>query len=110
MQLEYDPQADAASVLMGGIIVPGGDHYKEPLDADRFVRYDSDDEILEYEFLNVRRYCVRLDDLVHRDALSRLFRDAGIQERNWSTPWESGRRIKRPPGGWPQRGPVPGRR
>ena len=60
MKLEYDPQADAASVLMGGIIVPGGDHYKEPLDADRFVRYDSDDEILEYEFLNVRRYGVKL--------------------------------------------------
>ena len=95
MKLTYDPQADAASVEVSGPILPGGDHYKEPLDQDRFVRFDPDDEIIEYEFLNVKRYGVRLDDLEHRQELAALFREAGFQERDWSTPWGSGRVIRR---------------
>jgi hypothetical protein len=84
MELRYDPKADAASVLVGGPIEPGGDHHKDRLDADRFVRYrDDDDAIIQYEFLNVKRYGVRLDDLEHRADLAILFREAGFQERDW---------------------------
>ncbi len=87
MELKYDPRADAASVLLQGPIEPGGDHHKERLDADRFVRYgDSDGAVLEYEFLNARRYGVRLDDLAHRDQLARLFAEAGFSERDWGHP------------------------
>lgn len=87
MELKYDSQVDAASVLVTGSIVPGGEHHKEQLDADRFVRYsDIDDSILEYEFLNVRRFGVRLDDLEHREELARLFTEAGFHERDWSHP------------------------
>lgn len=87
MELRYDPQVDAASVLLGVPIVPGGEHHKEQIDADRLVRFsDTDGSILEYEFLNVRRFGVRLDDLEHREALAALFRDAGFQERDWSHP------------------------
>ena len=87
MQLKYDPQVDAASVLVSGPIVPGGDHYKDRLDADRFVRYrESDGAVLEYEFLNVRRFGVRYDDLEHREELARLFKEAGFQERDWGHP------------------------
>jgi hypothetical protein len=82
MKLEYDATVDAASVLVRGPIIPGGDHHKERLDADRFVR-DADGDILEYEFLNVKRYGVRLDDLQHRDELRALFRAAGFSERDW---------------------------
>src|SRR3954465_13577389 len=73
MKLEYDERGDSAFVVVGQPIVPGGDHHKGRVDQDRFVRYDADDEIMEYEFLNVRRYGVRLDDLEHRDELARLF-------------------------------------
>ncbi|MDP8924687.1 MAG: hypothetical protein M3O34_17675 [Chloroflexota bacterium] len=83
MELRYDPRADAASVLLRGPIEPGGEHHKERLDADRFVRYADDGPILEYEFLNVRRYGVKLDDLEHRDELTRLFAEAGFSERDW---------------------------
>jgi hypothetical protein len=87
MQLKYDRQVDAASVLAAGPTVPGGDHYKDRLDADRFVRYrESDGSVLEYEFLNVRRFGVRLDDLEHRAELAGLFKEAGFQERDWSHP------------------------
>ena len=87
MQLKYDPQVDAASILVDGPIVPGGDHHKEQLDADRFVRYsDVDGSILQYEFLNVRRFGVRLDDLEHREELARLFKEAGFHERDWGHP------------------------
>jgi hypothetical protein len=87
MELRYDPKADAASVLIRGPIDPGGNHHKDRLDADRFIRYcDDDDAVIQYEFLNVRRYGVRLDDLEHRQELAALFREAGIQERNWGHP------------------------
>jgi hypothetical protein len=87
LELRYDPQVDAASVYVYGPIPPGGDHYKDRLDEDRWVRFrESDGVILQYEFLNVRRYGVRLDDLEHREELSALFRDAGFQERDWSHP------------------------
>jgi hypothetical protein len=87
MELRYDPKADAASVLVRGPIEPGGEHHKDRLDEDRFVRYgDSENEILQYEFLNVRRYGVRLNDLVHRVELATLFREAGFQERDWGHP------------------------
>lgn len=83
MELRYDPRVDAASVLLQGEIEPGGDHHKERLDADRFVRYAAGGDVLEYEFLNPRRYGVKLDDLEHRDELARLFAEAGFSERDW---------------------------
>ncbi len=95
MKLEYDAQVDAAYVEVRGPIPPGGVDYTDSLDADRNVDYDTEDRIIGYEFLNVRRYGVRLDDLEHREELARLFREAGFQERNWSTPADSGRVVKR---------------
>ena len=87
MELKYDPQVDAASVLVSGPIVPGGEHYKDRLDEDRWVRYSEiDGSVLEYEFLNVRRFGVRLHDLEHRAELAALFKEAGFQERDWSHP------------------------
>lgn len=87
MELRYDPEADAASVLVHGPIEPGGKHHKDRLDADRFIRYsDEDDAIIQYEFLNAKRYGVRLDDLEHRAELADLFREAGFQERDWGHP------------------------
>jgi len=87
MELKYDPQVDAASVQVRGPIEPGGDHYKDRLDEDRWVRLSEvDGAILEYELLNVKRFGVRLDDLEHRDELAELFREAGFQERDWSHP------------------------
>jgi uncharacterized protein YuzE len=95
MKLRYDAQVDAASVEVRGPISPGSVDATEPLDEDRLVHYDSNDEIIEYEFLNVKRYGVRLDDLEHREELAALFREAGFQERDWSTPWGSGWVIRR---------------
>ena len=87
MQLRYDSKADAASVLVRGPIEPGGDHHKDRLDADRFVRIrNADDAIIEYEFLNVKRCGVRLDDLEHHEELAALFREAGFKEREWGHP------------------------
>ncbi len=86
MRLDYSGQADAASVEVRGPIPRGGVAFTEELDQDRNVRYDADDRIIEYEFLNVRRYGVRLDDLEHRDELRALFREAGFGERDWSAP------------------------
>lgn len=86
MKLIYDDGSDAASVLVRGPIAPGSRDALDRLDADRLVHYDVHDEIIEYEFLNVRRYGVRLDDLQHREELVRLFTDAGFHERNWGHP------------------------
>jgi len=86
MRLTYDPQVDAASVDVGGPHGPGTRDALDRLDADRLVHYDADDQIIEYEFLNVRRYGVRLDDLEHREALARLFAESGFVERDWGHP------------------------
>jgi hypothetical protein len=52
------------------------------------VRYDDTGRVIEYQFFKIRRLGVRLDDLDSADdrlALSRLFREAGFQERTWGT-------------------------
>jgi uncharacterized protein YuzE len=86
MKLMYDEQVDAAYVEVAGPIKPGGVDYTEELDQDRNIDRDADEAILGYEFLNVRRFGVRLDDLEHRAELTQIFRDAGFSERNWSPP------------------------
>ncbi len=89
MELIYDPQADAAAVLVRGEILPGSRDALDRLDADRFIHYDADDEVIEYQFLNVQRYGVRLDDIEdpeHRAELGRLFKEAGFKERYWGHP------------------------
>jgi len=83
MKLTYDEHADAAYVYVTGLIPPGGVDYTDELDQDRNIDRDADDTILGYEFLNVRRLGVRLDDLEHHDELAQLFRDAGFSERDW---------------------------
>lgn len=86
MRLEYGPKSDAASVLVRGLIMPGSSDALDRLDEDRLIHYDVDDQIIEYEFLNVRRYGVRLDDLEHRAERTALFAAAGFHERDWSHP------------------------
>ncbi len=93
MDLEYDARADAAFVYLHGPLEPGSVDGTERLDQDRNIKFDADDRILAYEFLNVRRHGVRLDDLEHRDELRALFREAGFAERGWSAPLSSLRRI-----------------
>ncbi len=93
MKLDYDEQVDAAYVEVAGPIPPGGVDANERLDQDRIVDYDADDRIIGYEFLNVRRHGVRLDDLEHRDDLRALFHEAGFAERDWSAPLSAMRRI-----------------
>ena len=85
MKLTYDEQADAAYVEVSGPIAPGGVDYTEEMDQDRNIDRDAEDAVLGYEFLNAKRHGVRLDDLEHRQELSALFRDAGFQERDWSS-------------------------
>lgn len=89
MKLTYDPKADAAAVLIRDDVQPGDRDSVDRLDEDRFVHFDADDEIVEYQFRNVRRFGVRLDDIEdanHRAELARIFRDAGFSERTWSYP------------------------
>lgn len=86
MNLTYDERVDAAYVYAAGAIPLGGVDATEELDQDRNVDYDIDDRIIGYEFLNVRRDGVRLDDLEHRDELRRLFCEAGFAERDWGSP------------------------
>jgi uncharacterized protein YuzE len=86
MKLTYDEHVDAAYVEVAGPIKPGGVDFTEELDQDRNIDRDEDDVVLGYEFLNVRRYGVRLDDLKHHDELARLFNEAGFTERNWRHP------------------------
>ena len=93
MNLKYDQHVDAAYVEVAGPIPPGGVDANERLDQDRIVDYDASDQIVGYEFLNVRRHGVRLDDLEHRDELRALFREAGFAERDWSAPLSALRRI-----------------
>ena len=77
---------DAASVSVYGRVVPGTIDFTDELDQDRNVDYDANDRVIRYEFLNVRRYGVKLDDLEHRDALRALFRGAGFAERDTGVP------------------------
>jgi len=93
MNIRYDPQVDAAYVEVHGPIPPGGVDDTELLDQDRMVDYDADDRIVGYEFLNVRRYGVRLDDLEHREPLGRLFSEAGFTERDWGAPLSALRSV-----------------
>ncbi len=93
MNMTYSERADAGSVEVAGPIPPGGVAFTAELDQDRNVRYGADDRIIEYEFLNVRRHGVKLDDLEHRDELRATFREAGFAERDWGTPVGAGRRI-----------------
>ena len=86
MKLTYDPHVDAAYVDVRGPISDDAVSGTERLDADRNVDYDADDRIVGYEFLNARRFGVRLDDLEHRAQLAALFKAAGFQERDWSHP------------------------
>ncbi len=95
MKLKYDAQVDAAYVEVRGPIPPGGVDAADRLDQDRIVDYDSEDRVVGYEFLNVRRYGVRLDDLEHRDELARLFQEAGFKERDWGAPLSALRVVKR---------------
>jgi len=96
MKMRYDAAVDAAFVEVHGPIPPGGTDANARLDQDRSVKYDADDRIIGYEFLNVRRHGVRLDDLEHRDELRVLFREAGFSERDWGAPIPT-RRIASPP-------------
>jgi hypothetical protein len=98
MKLIYDPRVDAASVEVRGPVGPDDVEHLEMLDQDRNVRYGVDDQVVEYEFLNVRRYGVRLDDLEHREELARLFGEAGFAERDWSAPRPQPRPRKRAAG------------
>jgi hypothetical protein len=86
MELIYDQQGDSAAVLTNGEIGPENTADVQEQDSDRIVRYDADGRIIEYQFFNVRRYGVRLNDLADRDELAALFRAAGISERDWSQP------------------------
>jgi hypothetical protein len=88
MKLVHDEKGDSAAVLTDGEIGPDDTADVRELDADRIVRYDADGRVIEYQFFNVRRHGVRLNDLENGDdrlALARLFREAGIQERTWGT-------------------------
>ena len=89
MNLKYYESGDSAIVLTAGEFGPGDTAEVRELDCDRIVRYDDDGRAIEYQFFNVRRHGVRLDDLESADdraALSQLFREAGFQERTWGTP------------------------
>ena len=86
MNLTYSERGDVAFVEVAGPIPAGGVDFTEEVDRDRNVKYDAEARIIGYEFLNVRRFGVRLDDLEHRDELRRLFREAGFAERDWGTP------------------------
>jgi hypothetical protein len=86
MRLRYDPRVDAAAVEVRPPISPGGVDATNRLDADRVVHDNADDEIVEYELLNVKRFGVRLDDLEHREELTRPFAEARFVERDWGHP------------------------
>ena len=89
MKLKYFEQSDSASVLTAGEIGPDDTADVRELDCDRIVRYDAAGRAIEYQFFNVRRHGVRLDDLERADdraALAQLLREAGFQERTWGTP------------------------
>ena len=89
MKLRYDRQSDSIAVLTAGEIGPGDTADVRELDCDRIVRYDAAGRAIEYQFFNVRRHGVRLDDLESdedRVEMARLFREAGFRVRDWSEP------------------------
>jgi hypothetical protein len=89
MKLKYFEQGDSAIVLTAGEIGPNDTADVRELDVDRIVRYDAGGRAIEYQFFNVRRLGVRLDDLesaADRAEMARLFREAGFRERDWSEP------------------------
>ena len=88
MRMNYDVDGDSAAVLVIGEIGPNDTADVRQIDSDRIARYDAADQVIEYQFFNVRRHGVRLDDLEHREQLAAIFHDAGIPERDWSTPVE----------------------
>ena len=81
MRLVYDERVDAAFVEVAGPIVPGSVDFTDELDQDRNVKYDAEEHVLAYEFLNVQRRGVRLSDLPHHEEMARVFREAGFRER-----------------------------
>ena len=83
MKMNYDEKTDVARVRVQPTIAPEDVADSERLDADRFVRYDAAGHPLTYEFLNARRFGVRVDDLKDRAVLAALFREAGFVERDW---------------------------
>ena len=97
MNLTYSERGNVAHVEVDGPIPPGRTDAHERLDADRSVRYDADGRAIGYEFLNARRYGVRLDDLEHREELGHVFREAGFVERDWGHPIPTRRRSEAPP-------------
>lgn len=85
-ELKYDEKVDVARISMRPQIGPEDVEDSERLDQDRFVRYDGEGHTLTYEFLNARKFGVRLDDLEHREELAALFTAAGFKQRDWSDP------------------------
>ena len=88
MVLRYYEEGDSAAVLVNGEIGPNDTADVRQLDSDRIARYDATGQVIEYQFFNVRRHGVRIDDLMHREQLAVLFHDASIPERDWSIPIE----------------------
>jgi hypothetical protein len=90
MDLTYYQSTDSARVLTRGDFGPDDTEDVRQLDCDRIVRYDAAGAAIEYQFFNVRRYGVRIDDLDADDraAMEPLFREAGFSERDWGQPIE----------------------
>ena len=89
MKLKYYESSDSAIVLTAGEFGPNDTADVRELDTDRIVRYDATDRAIEYQFFNVRRHGVRLDDLESGDdraEMARMLREAGFRERDWSEP------------------------
>ena len=86
MHMTYDEKTDVARVRVRPTIAPEDVADSERLDTDRLVRYDADGPALTYEFLNARRFGIRVDDLEDRAALAALFREAAFVERDGGHP------------------------
>ena len=103
MHMTFDEKADVVRVRVRPTIAPEDVADSERLDADRFVRYDANRHPLTYEFLNARRFGIRVDDLEDRAALAALIREAGFVERDWGHPLPTnvvrGRRARDTPTG-----------
>jgi hypothetical protein len=82
MHMAYEEKMDVARVRIRPTIAPEDVADSERLDADRLVRFDADGHPLTYEFLNARRFGVRVDDLENPATLAAMFREAGFVERD----------------------------